>query len=93
MTAKAPRLPARTPEELVAALEQRSQRRIAGGLIALHHRGERNLGPLWKPLLGALGAAAGVVAWKVLAGRRPASGGVAESFASRCLRQAWLWRP
>jgi hypothetical protein len=93
MTAKAPRLPARTPEELVDALERRSQRRVAGGLIALHHRGERSLGPLWKPLLGALGAVSTVIAWKVLTARRPVSGGVGESFASRCMRRAWLWRP
>lgn len=93
MTAQAPRIRARTPEELVDALEQRSQRRIAGGLISLHRRGERHLGPMWKPLLGGLGAAAAVVAWKVLTARRPASGGEAASFAGRCLRQAWLWRP
>lgn len=93
MTAKAPRLQARTPEEFVAALEQRSQRRIAGGLIALHRRGESQLGPLWKPLLGALGAGVSVLAWKLLTARRPARGGETASFKARCLRHAWLWRP
>ncbi|NUP95105.1 MAG: hypothetical protein HUU28_02970 [Planctomycetaceae bacterium] len=92
MATRAVRIEARTPEEYVEALEARSQRRVAGGLIALHHRGQRQLGPLWKPLLGALGVATAVLAWKLASARRPASGGDAASLAFGCLRQAWQWR-
>ena len=92
MVAQAPRLRARTPEELVDALEQRSQRRIVGGLISLHHRGERRFGPLWKPALAALGAVTAVLAWKLLAARRPPVGGGDPGWIARGLRLAWLWR-
>ncbi len=91
MTAPVLRIQAKTPEEFVEALEQRSQRRIVGGLISLHHRGERRFGPLWKPALGAFGAVAAVLAWKLLAGRRPPVGGVDPGWIARGLRLAWLW--
>jgi hypothetical protein len=47
------------PEDYVEELEARSRRRIGGGLLALHRRGERALGRgPWKLVLGAAAGAA-----------------------------------
>lgn len=59
------------PEDYVDELEARSRRRLGGGLLALHRRGERALGRgPWKLVLGAAAGAALAGGWRWLATRR-----------------------
>lgn len=55
-----PTPPHRRPEQYVEELEARTRRRIGGGLLALHRRGEAKLGAgPWKLVLGGLAGLAG----------------------------------
>jgi len=66
------------PEDYVDELEARSRRRLGGGLIALHRRGERALGRgPWKLVLGAAAGALAVGGWRWLAGRAGSGSGAA----------------
>jgi hypothetical protein len=68
----------RRPEDYVEALEARTRRRIGGGLLALHRRGETRLGAgPWKVVLGCFAGLAGLGLLRWLARR----GGGAETGA------------
>lgn len=70
MTRTNPPLGRQRPEDYVDALEARSRRRIGGGLLALHRRGERALGRgPWKLVLGAAAGAALVAGGRWLSSR------------------------
>ncbi len=68
----------RRPEDYVEVLEARTRRRIGGGLLALHRRGEKKLGAgPWKLVLGGLAGLAtfGLLRW--LSRRRGGTDGAA----------------
>lgn len=74
MKAHPPNPAPRTPEEYLDALDGRSRRRIAGGLLSLHGRGSAELGPAWNVALALCGGLATAIGWRWLTKPKPAPG-------------------